>query len=133
MGVYGDAHRLFGDRNARLLAQIRSTSLGGPVGAVLPDFMGISLDHSPPFSFPGRGDRSFSTRGCAPWHRIPSTGQEALEHAYHRLLAASHCLGDLTRRLASQREPEHLVACACLGIGRFFRATAPFGSCRFLQ
>jgi hypothetical protein len=41
MGMDVHANRLFRDVNAPLLAQIRSTSLRGPVGGLHPDLMRI--------------------------------------------------------------------------------------------
>jgi hypothetical protein len=83
--------------------------------------MGIYLDHTQQFGFPGSRDRSRSARGCAPWHGIQSSRQETFEHTLHGILTAQHRVGDLTRLLALQREQEHLVTRACFGIGAFPR------------
>jgi len=95
MGVYGHTHRLFGHLNARLLAQVLRQSLRGPVGGLLSDVMGVSLDDSQQCCFPGCGDCPLPTRSGAPGNGIQSIAQEALEHTHHGLLATEHELGDL--------------------------------------
>lgn len=127
------AHGFLSEVHARLLAQRRSESLGGPVRSFHTDVMRIALDHAEPFGIPGRCDPSLSARGGARWHGIPSTAQEALAHAHDGVLAAHHGLGNLARRLASQREHEQLVACARFGIGWFFIAPAQLGQRRLLS
>ncbi len=83
--------------------------------------MGIQLDHSEQFGFPGRRDRSLSAWGGAPRDSIQSARKEAFEDTHDGVLAAQHNLGDLARRLAPQREQQHLVARARFGIGGFPR------------
>jgi hypothetical protein len=66
-------------------------------------------------------DCSLSAWGGAPWYGIQSCRQVAFEHTLHGVLTAQHSVGDLARRLASQREQQHLVARARFGIGAFPR------------
>src|SRR5260370_14737860 len=107
--------------------------MGGSVGGGVVDFMGIQLNYSEQFSFPGSRDRSLSAWGGAPRDGIQSAREEAFEDTHHGVLAAQHHLGDLARRLAPQREQQHLVARARFGIGGFLVATAQLGQRQFIH
>ena len=82
--------------NTRLLTQVFSQSLGGPVRGFHTNLMRIYLNDSQEFGFPGDGDPPLSTRGGTSWNGIQSTSQKALEHTYDGILAAQDGLGYLT-------------------------------------
>jgi hypothetical protein len=74
-----------------------------------------------------------SRPGAAPRDSIQSAREVPFEDTHHGVLAAQHNLGDLARRLASQREQQHLVARARFGISGFLVATAQLGQRQFIH
>jgi hypothetical protein len=109
------------------LGQVVGQQPAGPQRTVDPDTARVQVGHPDKLGLPGGRVVGRLTEVGPVRHRVGSAAEVALEHAAHRVGAASGDLGDLDHRVALGAQQHHLVANAGRGVAGALVAVFQFG------